>query len=307
MSTPRHTTSMMHPRTRMAALMTLALAAVGLFACPPTDTVELGFTEADHDERFFPVSENDDASVKLQGNCDGDATNPCSGLTGSHQCSSLDVKNTFARAFCQDTDPFQSAKATLTGSLQGSYSCEACHGTNGSFKVLRCAECHLTLPIVPPGDARDLDGAKSPDDRHRHVGGFAVDTQICASCHAENFDTDRNGAFNRNDLSAANGDRVSGHPRFLIDVDTPHYRMSCNDCHVKNRVDKEWAIDFKINSCDRCHANNDMEIIHKDAAGVGLVQRVGNQNLQYNAPNDPSCITCHADGSANLGALVSPP
>jgi hypothetical protein len=282
---------------KRALLLVAASVAMGLgiAACTSEDdTLLFGISDAEHDELFFPMGENNAAALNIQGACPDDK--PCNALTGSHQCSSLDVNNQFARPFCQPDDPFQVTQPKL----QGSYACAQCHGESGSFKVMRCAECHLVLPIVPPGNPNDLDGAKSPDDRHRHVGGFAVDSQICASCHAENFDTDRNGSFDRNDLSVGNGDRVVGHLPFDIDVDTPHYRMPCAECHTQNRLDKVWALDFNApETCDRCHANADMDTLH-----TGVRQQVGNAAVAFSRD---ACLTCHLDGRTRFDDILPDP
>ena len=139
--------------------------------------------------------------------------------------------------------------------------------------AVSCAACH-----VDPADKKKIDCATchaATPAAHGAVGGFALTTSACLACHA--------------DSQVA---RVAQHLPFKLSAGAPHFQKSCLACHDATRADKPWAADFaKQADCAACHSEAKDGVVTKHAAVPGF------------APDNVSCLLCHADGSKGAGSV----
>ncbi len=233
--------------------------------------------------------------------------------------------------------------------------CFQCHGKSGPAEGEArgaCVNCHLTEPsgrmlttfstgeLKPPAWLHGAGHTADWIERHKTVAG--ANSELCGSCHSNNFCTDcHDGKVRQRDVHP--NDWISMHPQ-AARQDNPrcascHQQASfCADCHRRVGVARDsasesrmagrrfhpspevwtqaprspmhhsWEAERNINACASCHSERDCATCHatKGVRGGGGVN-----------PHSPSfvgecrvalqrnprpCLVCHAGDDFRLGA-----
>jgi hypothetical protein len=250
-------------------LFVVVAAVVGASAgCPPAATLNLGITEDEHTQAYFPIT--------------GDAVHALGSptVTGPMACGSCHGGTaSFTVAKCiechqNDETPPTTVHAGIAGFLPLNSACLSCHadGTRGSEQGVTdhslnqfpidaddahggaaysarlqpsqtsCTACHASVSdrsVVLCAECHALDETPLEETHAAVVRSFETANTSCKECHAEtpllpDMDPDQHGGY-----------------------DALHHDALCTNCHEQRRgPPKEWAIDFAVASCTGCHTHN---------------------------------------------------
>ncbi|MBM4280018.1 MAG: hypothetical protein FJ137_04465 [Deltaproteobacteria bacterium] len=252
------------------SLVLLAAATLAQAGCPAPATLNLGITDEEHTQAYFPIT--------------GDVPHALGAptITGPMSCGSCHGGTaSFSVAKCiechqNDASPPSQVHAGIAGYLPLNTACLSCHpdGTRGSEQGT--AEHSLNeFPIDRDDahggaafDARIPAGKTSCTACHASVTDRSL--VLCAECHADDPTplADSHAAVARS-FEAANTSCKECHaetplhpemdPQQHSGFDVDHDETMpalCTNCHQLRRdLPKEWAIDFGAFNCNGCHTH----------------------------------------------------
>ncbi len=235
--------------------------------------------------------------------------------------------------------------------MAGCFQCHAKSGASQGEAKGDCTNCHLTEPsgrlltTFSTGELKPppwLHGAAhTPDWLERHKGVAGANSQLCASCHSDNFCTDCHDGKVRPRAVHPN-DWISMHPE-AARQDNPRcvscHQLStfCGDCHRRIGVARDtgsgdrmagrrfhpppeewtqaprtpmhhaWEAERNLNACVSCHTERDCATCHATKGlrgGMGVDPHpIGFANA-CGTPfrrNPRPCLVCHTADDGRLG------
>jgi hypothetical protein len=139
----------------------------------------------------------------------------------------------------------------------GTVGCLACHVNTDDMSDNGCKQCHeQEINLSTTHQTAIKSGA---------LAGLIDNSADCKLCHAD-----------------SQVHPVSSHNPFRISSGA--HRGLCVECHLDNRVDKPWALDFGPFECIECHE-------HRQSAMNDKHNEVNNYSW-----SSPACVDCHPDG-----------